>query len=78
MALIQSEDRSAKLDRVLKQLTAHCALRQDGIPQSEHTARAELAGRMLDAAGGDDAAVSMTDPAFAAELLTLSLNKTLT
>jgi hypothetical protein len=75
MALIQSEDRSAKLDRVLKLLTAHCALRQDGIPQSDMAARADLADRMLTAAGDDVEAVDMTAEAFAAELRTLSLNR---
>ena len=75
MALVQSEDRSAKLDRVLKQLTAHCALRQDGIPQSDMAARADLADRMLTAAGDDDTAVDLTAEAFADELRALSLNR---
>lgn len=75
MALMQSEDRSAKLDRVLKQLTAHCALRQDGIPQSDMATRADLADRMLTAAGDDAEAVDFTAPAFADELRQLSLQK---
>ena len=75
MSLVQSEDRSAKLDRVLKQLTAHCALRQDGIPQSDMAARADLADRMLTAAGDDVGAVDLTAEAFADELRALSLNR---
>ena len=78
MALTQSEDRSAKLDRVVRNIVTHCGLRVDGLTATEAAARAALAGRMLDAAGGDDAAVSMTNPAFSAELLKLGLSKTLT
>jgi hypothetical protein len=75
MALIQSEDRSAKLDRVLKQLTVRCALRQDGIPQSEMAARADLADRMLTAAGDDVEAIDGIAEQFADELRALSLNR---
>lgn len=78
MALVQNEGRDAALDRVVRKLVVHCGLREDGLPATEHAARAALAGRLLDAAGGDEAAVSMTHPAFAAELRELSLNKTLT
>ena len=75
MTLIQSEDRSAKLDRVVRNIVTHCGLREDGLTATEAAARADLAGRLLDAAGGDDAAVDMTAPAFADELRTLSLNR---
>ena len=86
MTLVQSQDPSAALDRVVRALVTHCGLRTDGLTATERTARAELAGRLLDAAGGDEAALDfgnlpgdeVTTAAFAAELLTLSLNKTLT
>jgi len=75
MSLVQATGRDAQLDRVTRKLVVHCGLRVDGLPQSEHAARAALAGRLLDAAGGDEAAVDLTAPAFAAELRALSLNK---
>ena len=78
MSLVQSEDRSAKLDRVVRALVVHCGLHVDNLPATEHTARAELAGRLLDAAGGDESLVNFNDPAFAAELLKLGFSKTLT
>ena len=86
MTLVQSQDPSAALDRVVRALVTHCGLRVDGITHTERTARAELASRWLDAVGGDDAAVDFsnapgdetTASALVAELLTLSLNKTLT
>ena len=86
MSLTQSQDPTAALDRVVRKLVTHCGLRTDGLTQAEHAARAELAARLLDAAGGDEAALDfgnlpgdeVTTAAFAAELLTLSLNKTLT
>jgi hypothetical protein len=78
MSLVQSQDPTAALDRVVRQLVTHCGLRDDGHTQAEHSARAELASRMLTAAGGDEELLNFSDPAFAAELLQLSLNKTLT
>ena len=78
MSLVRSQDPTAALDRVVRALVVHCGLRTDGLPASEHVARAELAGRLLDAAGGDESLINFNDPLFAAELLKLSLNKTLT
>ena len=86
MTLVQSQDPTAALDRVVRKLVTHCGLRTDGLTQAEHTARAELAGRLLDAAGGDEAALDFgnlpgnaaTKAAFQVELRNLSLNKTLT
>ena len=78
MSLVQSEDRSAKLDRVVRKIVTHCGARVDGLPASEHAARADLASRMLAAAGGDEDALDLSAPAFVGELLTLSQNKTLT
>lgn len=78
MSLVQSEDRSAKLDRVVRKIVTHCGLRVDNLPATEHAARAELADRLLDAAGGDESLINFNDPSFAAELLKLGLNKTLT
>ena len=78
MSLIQSESRDAAIDRIGRKLVAHCGLLSDDLPASEKTARHELATRLLDAAGGDESLVDFDDPAFAVELLTLSLNKRLT
>ena len=78
MALTQAEGRDAQIDRVTRKLVVHCGLRTDGLPASEHAARADLAGRLLDAAGGDDTAVDLTAEAFADELRALALNKRLT
>ena len=78
MGLVQSQDPSATLDREVRALVVHCGLRTDGLPASEHAARADLAGRLLDAAGGDESLINFNDPSFAAELLKLGLNKTLT
>lgn len=80
MSLVQAEGRDAALDRVVRKIVTHCALRVDGLPAAEHAARAALAGRMLDAAGGYDTAVDLTDATFAEgifadELRQLSLNK---
>ena len=41
MTLVKSQDPSAKLDRVVRRLVVHCGLRVDGLPASEHAARAE-------------------------------------
>ncbi len=78
MALSQAEGRNAAVDRVVRRLVAHCGLRVDDLTATEATARAELAGRLLDVAGGDEAAVDFDNPAFADELLRLGLQKTLT
>ncbi|HJX18734.1 MAG TPA: hypothetical protein VJ437_11140 [Acidiferrobacterales bacterium] len=86
MTLVQSQDPRAALDRVVRSLTVHCGLRTDGLTAVEHAARAELAGRLLDAVDGDEAALDfgnlpgdeVTTAAFAAELTKLSVNKTLT
>jgi hypothetical protein len=85
MALTQSEGRDAEIDRTVRALIVHCGLLDDGQTQTEHTARAELAGRLLDAAGGESAldlnalpGDAATKAAFAAALLTLSLRKALT
>jgi len=78
MALIQNEGRDAALDRVTRKLVVHCGLHVDNLPATEHAARAELAGRLLDAVGGDEAAVDLTAPEFADELHRLSVQKTLT
>jgi hypothetical protein len=78
MTLVQNEGRDAEIDRVMRGIITHCNARVDGIPPSEHAARAALAGRLLDAAGGDESLINFSDPAFVAELLKLSLNKSLT
>jgi hypothetical protein len=86
MALTQNEGSDAAIDRVTRKLVTHCGLRTDGLTATEHTARAELAGRLLDAAGGDEAALDLGNLpgdevvalAFANELRALSIHKTLT
>lgn len=78
MSLVQAEGRDAQIDRVVRAIITHCNPRVDGIPPAEHTARRELAVRMLDAAGGDESAVDLTAPEFTDELHRLSVQKTLT
>jgi hypothetical protein len=78
MSLVQSQDPTAALDRTVRKLIVHCGLLDDGHTQVEHAARAALAARLLDAVGGDEELINFSDPGFAAELLKLSLNKSLT
>ena len=85
MSLTQAEGRDAQIDRVTRKLVTHCGLRVDDLPASEHAARADLAARLLDAAG-DEAALDFGNlpgtpavkTAFAEELRLLALHKTFT